>query len=47
MLDMFILQKRAEVTEGQNSKWPDECVTLGKFHPPVSRGSNSQLVVSF
>ena len=31
--------ERAQVAEGQDSKWPDESVTLGKFHPRVSGGS--------
>lgn len=31
--------ERASATEGQNSKWPNESVTLGKSHPCVSGGS--------
>lgn len=31
--------ERAQVAEGQDSKWPDESVTLGKFHPRVGGGS--------
>lgn len=31
--------ERAQVAEGQDSKWPDESVTLGKFHPRAGGGS--------
>lgn len=31
--------ERARVAEGQDSKWPDESVTLGKFLPRVCGGS--------
>jgi len=31
--------QRTQVAEGQDSKWPDESVTLGKFHPCVGGGS--------
>lgn len=31
--------ERAQVAEGQDSKWPDESVILGKFHPSNSVGS--------
>lgn len=33
-------RERAQVAEGQGSKWPDESVTLGKFHFCVGGGSN-------
>lgn len=31
--------ERAQVAEGQDSKWPDESVTLGKFHSRNGGGS--------
>lgn len=32
---------RAQVAEGQDSKWPDESVTLGKFQQCVGGGSKT------
>lgn len=33
--------ERAQAEEGQDSKWPDESVTLGKFHPRAGEGSEN------
>lgn len=37
--------ERAQVAEGQDTKWPDGSVALGKFHP--HEGQKCQLAVSF